>query len=68
VTGGWPKNIDMARYLTAAELEQVLASKERRNDSTIDNNATTTQLKYLARLYKAHPTDVWRDAFARGME
>ena len=46
----------------------MLASKERRNDSTIDNNATTTQLKYLARLYKAHPADVWRDAFARGME
>lgn len=68
VTGGWPKNIDMARYLTAAELEKVLASKERRNDSTTDNDATTTQLKYLARLYKAQPADVWRDAFARGME
>lgn len=68
VTGGWPKNIDMARPHTRAELDSVRAQKQRRNDSTTDNNATTTQLAFLARLYKAQPAEAWRVAFARGME
>ncbi|HVQ41528.1 MAG TPA: pectate lyase [Vicinamibacterales bacterium] len=49
-TGGWPKNIDMARPLSDADRAQL--DKERtQDDSTIDNDATITQLRVLARVY-----------------
>lgn len=68
VTGGWPKNIDMARRLTDAELAQVLAEKSRTDDSTIDNNATTTQMIYLARLWQATREDRFREGFRAAVE
>lgn len=67
-TGGWPKNIDMAAPLTDAALQQVLLEKSRRDDSTIDNNATFMQLVYLARLYRATGDSRYREAFRRGVE
>ena len=42
-TGGWPKNIYMPAELTEQELEDVLASKDEVNESTIDNDATSTE-------------------------
>jgi hypothetical protein len=51
-TGGWPKNIDMARRMNDKELAKVIKDKSRRDDSTIDNNATTAQMIFLARLYR----------------
>lgn len=68
VTGGWPKNIDMGRQMTADELAQVAKDKQRRDDSTIDNNATTMQMKFLARLFKATGDTRYRDAFVKAVE
>ena len=68
VTGGWPKNIDMARELDDTERARVMAEKERRYDSTTDNDATILQLRYLARLYKATGEEKYRDAFRRGID
>ncbi len=67
-TGGWPKNIDMAAPLTETERQAVLQERSRRDDSTIDNGATTLQLVYLARLYRATSDPRFRDAFRRGVE
>lgn len=67
-TGGWPKNIDMARKLTDKELAAVLKEKSRRNDSTTDNGATNTQLVFLARLYQQTGDVRYRDGFRRGVE
>lgn len=67
-TGGWPKNIDMARSMSDAELSRVIKDKSRRNDSTTDNGATTMQMGYLARLYRQTGDMRYRDAFRRGME
>lgn len=53
VTGGWPKNINMAIPITDEEREKVMRDKSRRDDSTTDNGATNMQMLYLARLY--HP-------------
>lgn len=67
-TGGWPKNIDMTRQMSDEERRQVSAEKNRRDDSTIDNGATTMQMLYLARLYQATNEDCFRNAFRRGVE
>lgn len=68
VTGGWPKNIDMAKPLTADEMAAVEAEKSRRDDSTADNGATSMQMIYLARLYSATGDVKYRDAFRRGVD
>ena len=52
VTGGWPKNIDMAQPLTDETRAQLLKDKQRRDDSTTDNDATSIQMIFLARLYQ----------------
>ena len=67
-TGGWPENIDMASPMSDAQREQVLKEKDRRDDSTIDNGATTLQMKFLARLYQATGEAKYRDGFRRGVE
>lgn len=68
ITGGWPKNIDMAKPMTDNERKQVLQDKSRRDDSTTDNDATNMQMMYLARLYQATKDSKYRDAFCRGVE
>lgn len=68
VTGGWPKNIDMAKPMTHEERQQVLNDKSRRDDSTTDNDATNMQMTYLARLYQATKSKKYREAFCQGAE
>jgi len=68
VTGGWPKNIDMAKPLSDEEKAKVLADKQRRDDSTTDNGATNLQITYLARLYQQTKDKRYRDGFRRGIE
>lgn len=67
-TGGWPKNIDMVTPMTEEQCQQVLADKTRQDDSTIDNNATTTQMAFLARLYNGTGDVKYRDAFRKAVE
>lgn len=67
-TGGWPKNIDMVKPLSDEERQTVERNKARKDDSTIDNNATTMQLTYLARLYQATSDSSYMKAFRNGVE
>lgn len=68
VTGGWPKNIDMCRPHSPEEMAKVRSEYGRRNDSTTDNSATTTQMVFLARMYDATGETRYRDAFRKGLE
>ena len=68
VTGGWPKNIDMARPLTSDEQAQLLIDKEKPDDSTTDNDATNIQMMFLARLYQYTKDSRYREAFCKGVE
>lgn len=65
--GGWQKNIDMAKPLTAAEKADAADQKEQ-NDSTIDNGATYTQMIYLARVFNATRQERFKDAFIKGLD
>lgn len=67
VTGGWPKNIDMAKPLSDKEREKIAADKQKHNDSTTDNDATTLQIYFLSRLYQATKDVRYRDAFRQGV-
>jgi len=51
-TGGWSKNVDMARVLSEQD-KDLLRKTKGRKDSTFDNGATHTQIRYLAKVYNA---------------
>jgi PelA/Pel-15E family pectate lyase len=55
--GGWPKEIDMTGRTEPRDVE-----------STIDNDATTTQIEYLARVYSASSCSEYGDAATAGIE
>ena len=56
--GGWPKNVDT----TATRYSDSRAALR----PTFDNGATTDELRFLARIYKATKDDTYRSAFDRG--
>jgi PelA/Pel-15E family pectate lyase len=58
--GGWPKNIDT----TAAPF----TGNRRKLDPTFDNDATTDELRILARMYVATSDAQYRRAFERGLD
>lgn len=66
-SGGWPKNIDMAKPLDERDKATLLKQKKN-SDSTIDNGATFTQLSFLARVYTAQPHDRHRESFLKGFD
>jgi len=65
--GGWKKNVDMAAMLTQAEREKLLKEKSS-TDTTIDNGATTTQLRYLAKVVTAKNIEAHKTAFLKGLD
>lgn len=67
-TGGWPKNIYMPAELNAEELEKAIASQEDINESTIDNGATVTEIRYLSRTYLTTGDERYKQAVIRGVE
>lgn len=67
-TGGWPKNIDMAKKLSDSEKKKVEAQKTNVKESTIDNRATSTELIYLSKLYNATGNSRYKDAVMKGMQ
>ena len=67
VHGGWPKNMDMAAPPSAAEEAKFRDPDSR--EATIDNGATTTQLKFLARVIASRRgADMHKAAFTRGLD
>ncbi len=66
-TGGWKKGIDMARVLSGADKTKLRNAKSRK-DSTLDNGATHTQMRYLARVYNATGLARFRRAFLKATD
>ena len=71
-SGGWPKNVDMAKPLTPQARAAPAARDEHvgRSDSspTIDNGATTSQIVFLANVFNASLHERHRDAALRGID
>jgi PelA/Pel-15E family pectate lyase len=63
--GGWPKNTDMTQPPTPAFLA---ATEPDHRAPTIDNDATTRQLAFLAHVITAAPDVTLRAAFDRGFD
>lgn len=66
-SGGWPKNIYMPAELNPQEREKVTEAKADVNEGTIDNSATTTEIRYLSRTYAATGTEKYRNAALEGI-
>ncbi len=65
--GGWEKNIDMATPLGSGTRAAVIAQKKEAH-TTIDNDATYTQMNFLARVYTATARQEYKDGFQRGLD
>ncbi|MCA9235355.1 MAG: pectate lyase [Planctomycetales bacterium] len=63
--GGWDKNLDLAAPLAGAARA---ALADRVDEGTIDNGATVTPLRFLARAVKATGNQDAKQAFLRGLD
>lgn len=69
--GGWPKNKDMAKLLSEIEVNEIKqAQKDRESEfsrTTIDNGATHTQIRFLARVFHQQPKPKYKRAIRKGI-
>lgn len=72
--GGWPKHfqgdkkVDYNRVLTDAEKVELISGFAEGKDATIDNGATTKEIRYLAKAYTATKNENYLKAANRGVE
>ena len=69
--GGWPKavneiKVDYKKTLTYAERKAVIADSLR-NDPTIDNSATTKEIRYLVTAYKQTKNNKYLNSAEKGI-
>lgn len=62
--GAWPKNTNLLEPATPEHLAEIEASGKA---NTIDNNATTVPMHFLALVYQANHDTKYRDAIQRGL-
>lgn len=71
-TGGWPKNIDMAKKLSPKAQKEIDKEKNENGTKlsipTIDNGATFTQLWFLARVYEKTKIKRFKKSFLKGVD
>lgn len=67
-SGGWPKNTDMSLPPSAEFLAKHEKSVGTDHGPTIDNEATTTQLNFLAKIISERPEKRWLESFNRGFD
>ncbi|MGE0453398.1 MAG: pectate lyase [Vicinamibacteria bacterium] len=67
-SGGWGKNIDLARPFEGAQIRELLSDLSGERGSTIDNGATWTELRFLARVFAATGDGELAPAFTRGLD
>ena len=70
-TGGWSKNIDMARVLSKNEMEKIKLEKQKSgtelSHAIMDNGATSAQMHFLAKVYEKTGYDRFKHSFLAGV-
>ncbi|NOT90889.1 MAG: pectate lyase [Ferruginibacter sp.] len=72
--GGWPKHfqgdrkVDYKRVLSADELKELQSGYDAGIDATIDNEATTKEIKYLVKAYKTYRNEAYLKAATKGID
>jgi PelA/Pel-15E family pectate lyase len=71
-SGGWPKNIDMSQVLSEADKDSIRNEQAEGGTTlsniTIDNGATYTQMRYLARVFNATGHERLKEGFLKGVD
>ena len=67
-TGGWPKNIQMQRYVSSDEIENRNKQKTKVDDTTIDNGATCQEMLFLSKIYRQTKEERYKKGFLLGLE
>ena len=65
--GGWPKNLPIHKPLTEPE-KATINDEKGLNDAILDNSATTTEMKFLARMFNKTKNQAYKDSFNRGLK
>lgn len=65
--GGWPKNIQMQKTLTADEKQKLIALKSDPKETTTDNGATCQEMLFLSKIYAQIPDERYKNAFLAGL-
>ena len=65
-TGGWPKNTPFHKVLTETQKDSIRGAKKN-PDSIFDNGATTTEIRFLARMFGKTGSDSYRIAAEKGI-
>jgi PelA/Pel-15E family pectate lyase len=65
--GGWLKNVDMSQVLSEKDKRDI-SLENAKGGTTIDNDATFTQMQYLAKVYEATGLETYKDGFLRGLD
>lgn len=66
--GGWPKNIQMQKPLTAAEKQKLINLKPDTKELTTDNGATCQEMLFLSKMYAQVPDERYKKAFLSGLD
>lgn len=64
--GGWPKNMFFHQPLSAEEKATVLNEKDAK-DAIFDNGATTTEMRFLAKMFNKTKTTEYQAAIEKGL-
>lgn len=65
--GGWPINYDHTKELTSQD-KNLLLEKKGVDNAAFKNGSTHTEVRYLARVYRATGNRKYKDAFLKGLE
>lgn len=66
--GGWEKNVAMHKVLSDHDVENLLQSKNDFTVTTIDNDATTQEMRFLSNVFQFQPDERYRAAFLKGLD
>ena len=64
--GGWPKNTPFHKPMSDGEKAQVAEDKDK-PDAIFDNGATTTEMRFMAKMFSKTGTEKYKASFEKGL-